>query len=98
MIRLAKAQWPAWSKKQARAAGLVCAECDYDLREFKDESRRPFDVRLPERPKRQRLVCGQCCNDGVDEMEHSSSGRTAGRYRTFRPSGIKDNPYAPVVS
>lgn len=30
------AEWPAWSKKQARAA---------------------------------RLVCGQCCNDGTDEME-----------------------------
>ncbi|MFE7599871.1 hypothetical protein [Streptomyces sp. NPDC057494] len=25
------AEWPAWSKKQARAARLVCAECDYDL-------------------------------------------------------------------
>ncbi|CAM5385182.1 hypothetical protein [Streptomyces viridochromogenes] len=62
------AEWPAWSKKQARAARLVCAECDYDLREFKDETRMPFDVRLPEQPKRRRLVCGQCCNDGVDEM------------------------------
>lgn len=63
------AEWPAWSKKQARAAGLVCAECDYDLREFKDKTRLPFDVRLPERPKTRRLVCGQCCNDGADEME-----------------------------
>ncbi|AZS74870.1 hypothetical protein DDE74_31595 [Streptomyces lydicus] len=62
------AEWPAWSKKQARAARLVCAECDYDLRD-KDETRASFDVRLPELPKRRRLVCGQCCNDGVDEME-----------------------------
>ncbi|MFI1700423.1 hypothetical protein ACH419_31205 [Streptomyces bobili] len=63
------ADWPAWSKKQARAARLVCAECDYDLREFKDETRMPYDIRLPERPKARRLVCGQCCNDGLDEME-----------------------------
>ncbi|MER5200970.1 hypothetical protein ACWD3J_46530 [Streptomyces sp. NPDC002755] len=63
------AEWPVWSKKQARAARLVCAECDYDLREFKDEPRKGFDIRLPERPKARRLVCGQCCNDGLDEME-----------------------------
>ncbi|MGW1190844.1 hypothetical protein [Streptomyces sp. NPDC002559] len=62
------AEWPSWSKKQARAARLVCAECDYDLRD-KDEPRAPFDIRLPEQPKRRRLVCGQCCNDGLDEME-----------------------------
>lgn len=29
----------------------------------------PFDIRLPERPKARRLVCGQCCNDGLDKME-----------------------------
>lgn len=63
------AEWPAWSKKQARAARLVCAECDYDLREFKNETRLPFDIRLPELPKARRLVCEQCCNDGVNEME-----------------------------
>ncbi|CAK7286446.1 hypothetical protein SGPA1_40706 [Streptomyces misionensis JCM 4497] len=63
------AEWPSWSKKQARAARLVCAECDYDLHESKDETRLPFDIRLPEQPKRRRLVCGQCCNDGLDEME-----------------------------
>ncbi|MEU8526444.1 hypothetical protein AB0C77_12730 [Streptomyces sp. NPDC048629] len=62
------AEWPAWSKKQARAARLVCAECDYDLREFTDETRLPYDVRLPEKPNKRRLVCGQCCNDGLDEM------------------------------
>ncbi|MFJ8745849.1 hypothetical protein ACIRL2_41635 [Embleya sp. NPDC127516] len=69
IARLAlSAEWPSWSKKQARAARLVCAECDYDLR-GKDETRMPFDVRLPERPNKRRLVCGQCCNDGTDEME-----------------------------
>ncbi|MFD7607415.1 hypothetical protein [Streptomyces mirabilis] len=50
--------------EEAGAARLVCAECEYDLREFKDENRMPFDVCLPERPKARRLVCGQCCNDG----------------------------------
>ncbi|MEU5980396.1 hypothetical protein [Streptomyces sp. NPDC047315] len=61
-------EWPAWSKKQARAARLVCAESDYDLRD-KDKDRAPFDVRLPEQPKRRRLVCGKCCNNDVDEMQ-----------------------------
>ncbi|MET8626304.1 hypothetical protein ABZW30_21540 [Kitasatospora sp. NPDC004669] len=51
-------EWPAWSKKQARAARSVCAVCDYDRRWFKDETRMPFDIRLPERPKARRLVCG----------------------------------------
>jgi hypothetical protein len=71
------AEWLSWSKKQARAARLVCAECDYDLRD-KDETRAPFDVRLPDQPKRRRLVCGQRCNDGVDELErcpHSPDSR-----------------------
>lgn len=63
------AEWPAWSKKQARAARLVGTEWDYDMREFTDESRQPYDVRLPEQPKKRRLVCGRCCNDGVDERE-----------------------------
>ncbi|WP_189870324.1 hypothetical protein [Streptomyces bluensis] len=62
-------EWPAWSKKQTRAARLVCAECDYDLRDPEDETRLPYDVRLPDQPKRRRPVCGQCCNNGVDEME-----------------------------
>lgn len=62
------AEWPSWSKKQARAARLVCAECDYDLRD-QAEDRAPYDIRLPEQPKRRRLVCGKCCNDGIDEIE-----------------------------
>ncbi|UGQ15711.1 hypothetical protein LO772_00440 [Yinghuangia sp. ASG 101] len=60
-------EWRSWSRKQARAARLLRAECGYDLREFTDETWMPFDVRLPERPKARRLVCGQCRNDGVDE-------------------------------
>ncbi|MET7912031.1 hypothetical protein ABZS98_27950 [Streptomyces avermitilis] len=63
------ADWPAWSKKQARVSGLVCAECDWDLREVKDENRLPYDIRLPEKPSKRRLVCGQCCNHGLDELE-----------------------------
>ncbi|MCQ9132853.1 hypothetical protein [Streptomyces hilarionis] len=66
------AEWPAWSKKQARAARLVCVECDYDLRD-KAEDRAPFDIRLSEQPKRRRLVCGKCCNDGVDEMQRPAA-------------------------
>ena len=54
------ADWPNWSTKQARAAGLLCAECGYDLRDRKDETRLPYDIRLPEQPKALRLVCGQC--------------------------------------
>lgn len=74
IVKLAlSAEWPAWSKKQARAARLVCAECDYDLREFTDQTRLPFDIRLPERSKKLRLLCGQCCNNGLDEMERLAS-------------------------
>ncbi|MFD3908849.1 hypothetical protein ACFXOL_20945 [Streptomyces californicus] len=75
------AEWPSWSKKQARAARLVCQECDYDLRD-QDEDRAPFDIRLPEQPKRRRLVCGRCCNDGIDEIERLAA--IAGRSRRER--------------
>ncbi|MEU9480781.1 hypothetical protein [Streptomyces sp. NPDC048191] len=63
------ADWPAWTEKQARAARLLCAECDYDLRQRDDEDRLPYNIPLPEKPNRLRLVCGRCCNDGLDEME-----------------------------
>lgn len=63
------ADWPAWTLKQARAARLLCAECDYDLRRRDDEDRVPYYIPLPEKPNRLRLVCGRCCNDGLDEME-----------------------------
>lgn len=32
----------------------------------------PFDIRVPERSKARRLVCG-AANDGVDEMERLAS-------------------------
>lgn len=48
-----------WS---ARSATTTCATPE-------DETRLPYDVRLPDQPKRRRPVCGQCCNNGVDEME-----------------------------
>ncbi|MGW2749123.1 hypothetical protein [Streptomyces sp. NPDC001450] len=63
------ADWPRWTEKQARAAGLMCAECDYDLRQRDDESRLPYNIPAPERPKKIRLVCGRCCNDGLDQMD-----------------------------
>ncbi|MEU6351622.1 hypothetical protein ABZ896_20140 [Streptomyces sp. NPDC047072] len=71
------ADWPTWSKKQAHAAGLVCAECGYDLREIKDEPRLPYDIRLPERPGSRRLLCGQCCAHGLVELERLA--RLAGK-------------------
>ncbi|MER6736573.1 hypothetical protein [Streptomyces puniciscabiei] len=63
------ADWPRWTEKQARAAGLMCAECDYDLRQRDDESRLPYNIPVPERPNKIRLVCGRCCNDGLDQMD-----------------------------
>lgn len=62
------ADWPRWTDKQARAARLMCAECDYDLRQQEDENRLPYNIPLPEKPQRIRLVCGRCCNNGLDEM------------------------------
>lgn len=64
------ADWPRWTLKQAAAMGLMCAQCGYDLRGHQDEDRLPYDILLPEQPKKRRLVCGRCCNDGLDEMEH----------------------------
>ncbi|MCX4538331.1 hypothetical protein [Streptomyces sp. NBC_01669] len=63
------ADWPAWTVKQARRARLMCAECDYDLRQRVDEDRAPFVIPLPEKPNWLRLVCGRCCNNGRDEVE-----------------------------
>ncbi|MFE5214062.1 MULTISPECIES: hypothetical protein [unclassified Streptomyces] len=62
------ADWPVWTQKQARAARLLCVECDYDLRQKGDEDRLP-NIPLPQKPHKIRLVCGRCCNDGLDEME-----------------------------
>jgi hypothetical protein len=58
-----------WTEKQARAARLLCAECDYDLGQRDDEERLPYNILLPEKPNKLRLVCGRCCNHGLDEME-----------------------------
>ncbi|MFI1369749.1 hypothetical protein [Streptomyces griseochromogenes] len=82
-------EWPPWSKKQARAARLVCAVCDYDRRQFKDETRMPFDIRLPERPKVRRLVCGAATTAWT---RWSAWPRSPERRRDARPSGISCNP------
>ncbi|MEU1502908.1 hypothetical protein [Streptomyces sp. NPDC005732] len=62
------ADWPRWSAKQAAAMGLMCAYCEHDLRKA-DDDRCPYNIPLPETPKKRRLVCGMCCNDGLDELE-----------------------------
>ena len=54
------ADWPYWTVQQARSAGLLCAECDYDLRQRDDKDRQPYNIPRPERPGRVRLVCGRC--------------------------------------
>ncbi|WP_432020255.1 hypothetical protein, partial [Streptomyces sp. 1222.5] len=54
------ADWPRWTEKQAAAMGLLCADCGYDLRNV-DEDRLPYNIPLPEKPKKRRLVCGTCC-------------------------------------
>lgn len=67
------ADWPVWTEKQARAARLMCAVCDYDLRQRNDEDRLPYCIPLPEKPNRLRLVCGRCCNHGRDEVQRLAS-------------------------
>ncbi|MGW3200061.1 hypothetical protein ACWDBD_36950 [Streptomyces sp. NPDC001118] len=62
------ADWPRWTGKQAAAMGLMCADCGYDLRKV-DDDHAPYNIPLPEMPKKRRLVCGSCCNDGLDELE-----------------------------
>ncbi|MDX2814242.1 hypothetical protein PV410_17015 [Streptomyces sp. PA03-5A] len=62
------ADWPAWTVKQAGPMGLLCAECGHDLRSRGDGSRLPFNIPAPKQPKRRRLVCGVCCNHGLDEL------------------------------
>ncbi|MDQ0757446.1 hypothetical protein [Streptomyces canus] len=63
------ADWPRWTNKQAGAMGLMCAQCGYDLRERHNEDRMPYNIPLAKQPKKRRLVCGQCCNDGVDKVK-----------------------------
>ncbi|MFJ8494966.1 hypothetical protein ACIRBZ_42535 [Streptomyces sp. NPDC094038] len=63
------ADWPVWSEAQARRSRLLCAECDWDLRLRDDEDRLPYNIPDPERPNKIRLVCGRCCNHGLDALE-----------------------------
>lgn len=64
------ADWPLWSDKQARRARLMCAQCDTDLRRHDVV---PYNIPDPQRPQRIRLLCGNCCNDGLDELERLAS-------------------------
>jgi hypothetical protein len=50
-------QYPVIATATARRAGAA------------DEDRLPFQIPLQEKPNRIRLVCGKCCNDGIDEIE-----------------------------
>ncbi|MET8289877.1 hypothetical protein ABZV80_32315 [Streptomyces sp. NPDC005132] len=62
------ADWPRWSAKQAATMGLMCANCGHDLLKV-DEDRSPYNIPLLETPKKRRLVCGTCCNDGLEELD-----------------------------
>ncbi|WP_405763614.1 hypothetical protein [Streptomyces sp. NBC_00045] len=59
--------WPAWTAKQAEAMGLLCAECRFDLRTPGAERRLAYNI--PTQPDRRRLVCGDCCGNGLDELK-----------------------------
>ncbi|MFF3991486.1 hypothetical protein ACFY0B_43955 [Streptomyces sp. NPDC001797] len=61
------ADWPRWTDKQAAAMGLMCADCGYDLRNV-DDDHCPYNIPLPEQPKKRRLVCGSCCSNGADVL------------------------------
>ncbi|MGY3064462.1 hypothetical protein ACVWZD_008784 [Streptomyces sp. TE3672] len=61
------AAWPWWTQKQAGRMGLLCAECGWDLRRSDDEGRLPYNI--PARPRGWRLVCGECCNNGIDVVD-----------------------------
>ncbi|GAA3311826.1 hypothetical protein [Streptomyces cinereospinus] len=73
------ADWPVWSKAQARRSRLLCAECDWDLRLRDDEDRLPYNIPDPEKPNKIRLVCGRCCNHGLDALEAlaAAAGQTS---------------------
>ena len=65
---------PYWAVQQARRAGLLCAECDYDLRQRDAKDRQPYNIPRPESPARVRLVCGRCATH-----EGFASGGPEGR-------------------
>lgn len=54
---------------------LQCVRCGWDLRPGAVGDRARFNIPVPQTPKRLRLFCGQCCNDGVDEMERRTGCR-----------------------
>ncbi|MGX5185795.1 hypothetical protein ACWKT5_23960 [Streptomyces avermitilis] len=69
------AEWPAWTAKQAEAMGLLCAECRFDLRTPGAERRLAYNI--PTQPDRRRLVCGDCCGNGLSELERlAAAGQT----------------------
>lgn len=70
------AEWPLWTERQAAAMGLVCAGCGWDLRPGAGvDQRLVFNIPLPAEPGLRRLVCGPCCNDGLDELRRLSAGQ-----------------------
>ena len=70
MMRFAlAADWPVWTEAQARRSRLLCAQCDCDLRKRDAEDRLPYNIPAPEKPNKIRLVCGRCCNHGLDQTE-----------------------------
>lgn len=88
------ADWPLWTEKQARASRLLCTECDYDLRQRQDEERLPYWIPLPEKPNRIRLVCGKCCNHGLDELVRLAAPDRAGV--ATAPDGLQDAGTVPA--
>lgn len=53
--------WPSWTRDQAAAMGLLCAECAADLREPSTPAVLPFNLPPTDRPgARRRLLCGPC--------------------------------------
>lgn len=68
------AEWPTWTDRQAYAMGLMCARCGFDLRTRGDGKRLAYNI--PEQAGRRRLMCGECCNDGLTELERLSARPT----------------------
>ncbi|MEU6562645.1 hypothetical protein [Nocardia nova] len=66
---------------------LTCAACSADLRPGAVDERSRFNIPDPRTPRRMRLYCGSCCNDGLDEIARlggrqgvvTGTGRVPGR-------------------
>lgn len=54
---------------------LTCMECGGDLRPGTNGDRARVNIPDPNTPKRLRLFCGPCCNDGADETERLTGSR-----------------------